>query len=190
MAVTIGMTIGDKPARMLSAAVAILMLSCRLAAAAGAGGGEAGGAGAEPATATTQQVITIDARQRISRVSPLMVGSAVEYLNHQVYGFGLYAQMVYGESMEEPPVGLVPPGPPLPPPPAPAPPSPPGPACKVSALTNDSSILNHYCQTHAAVRTNGLCNIKCPGSGGCPGGPLPLQRLGADDQGAVWHGGR
>jgi hypothetical protein len=80
-----------------------------------------------------------------------------------VFGFGLYAQMVYGESMEEPPVGLVrPPGPPLPPSPTPSPPSPPGPACKVSALTNDSSILNHYCQTHAIVRTNGLCNIKCP----------------------------
>ena len=110
--------------------------------------------------------ISIHAQERISRVSPYMVGSAVEYLNHQVYGFGLYAQMVYGESMEEPPVGLVPhTGPPLPPPPSPSPPSPPGPACRVSALTNDSSILNPYCQTHPVVRTNGLCDIKCPGSG-------------------------
>ena len=119
-----------------------------------------------PAAAQSPAVsITIHAQERISRVSPYMVGSAVEYLNHQVYGFGLYAQMVYGESMEEPPVGLAPPGPPLPPPPSPSPPSPPGPACRVSALTNDSSILNPYCQTHAVVRTNGLCNIKCPGSG-------------------------
>ena len=40
-------------------------------------------------------MIRIDANVDTARVSQYMVGSAVEFLNHQVYGFGLYAQMVY-----------------------------------------------------------------------------------------------
>ena len=152
---------GRAPQLLLAAVVALSC--CRSAAAPAAAAAEQPGAApAFAASATLSSSISIDASSQISRVSPLMVGSAVEFLNHQVYGFGLYAQMVYGESFEEPPVGSSP-GPPAPAPgPGPAPPSPPGPPCAVSALTNDSAVLNPYCQHNKAVRTNGLCNIKCP----------------------------
>ncbi len=46
--------------------------------------------------------IKIDAGKVLNHVSPLMYGSCIEDVNHEIYG-GLYAQMIFGESFEEPP---------------------------------------------------------------------------------------
>ena len=46
--------------------------------------------------------IKIDAAKVLNHVSPLMYGSCIEDVNHEIYG-GLYAQMIFGESFEEPP---------------------------------------------------------------------------------------
>lgn len=48
--------------------------------------------------------IRIDASRVLNRVSPWMVGSCIEDVNHEIYG-GLYAQRIFGESFEEPPAG-------------------------------------------------------------------------------------
>jgi hypothetical protein len=129
------------------------------------------------AVSSSPPAATIDvtvSNATLSRVSSLMTGSAVEFLNHQVYG-GLYAQMVYGESFEEPGIGapVQPPPPPSPQPP-PVPPAPPGPPCAVSDLTTNKTILNGYCQTHSQVRSGGHCSVRCPTGvlklDGCMGG--------------------
>ncbi|HEV2973208.1 MAG TPA: alpha-L-arabinofuranosidase C-terminal domain-containing protein [Pirellulales bacterium] len=52
---------------------------------------------AEPAAA-----IKIDAGKVLNHVTPLMYGSCIEDVNHEIFG-GLYAQMIFGESFEEPP---------------------------------------------------------------------------------------
>ena len=49
--------------------------------------------------------IRVDAGKILNRVSPLMYGSCIEDVNHEIYG-GLYAQMIFGESFEEPPSGV------------------------------------------------------------------------------------
>lgn len=41
----------------------------------------------------------------ISKVSPLTTGACLEDVNHEVYG-GIYSQMIFGESFEEPPPSL------------------------------------------------------------------------------------
>jgi len=46
--------------------------------------------------------LSVDAGKVVNRVSPLMYGSCIEDVNHEIYG-GLYAQMIFGESFEEPP---------------------------------------------------------------------------------------
>ncbi len=46
--------------------------------------------------------IKVDAGKVLNHVSPLMYGSCIEDVNHEIYG-GLYAQMIFGESFEEPP---------------------------------------------------------------------------------------
>ena len=46
--------------------------------------------------------IKIDAGKVLNHISPLMYGSCIEDVNHEIYG-GLYAQMIFGESFEEPP---------------------------------------------------------------------------------------
>lgn len=64
--------------------------------------------GALPATALVvdaterQAEVTIHLGQVIARVSPYMTGACLEDVNHEVYG-GIYAQMVLGESFQEPP---------------------------------------------------------------------------------------
>lgn len=55
--------------------------------------------GAAPAADST---LSIDAGKVVNRISPLMYGSCIEDVNHEIYG-GLYAQMIFGESFEEPP---------------------------------------------------------------------------------------
>jgi len=57
--------------------------------------------GAEPAA---DSHIQVDAARVVNRITPLMYGSCIEDVNHEIYG-GLYAQMIFGESFEEPPKG-------------------------------------------------------------------------------------
>lgn len=48
------------------------------------------------------QHVAVDASVVISHISPYMTGACLEDVNHQVYG-GIYSQMIYGESFQEPP---------------------------------------------------------------------------------------
>ncbi|WP_428305715.1 family 16 glycoside hydrolase [Lacipirellula sp.] len=48
-----------------------------------------------------QAKIHIDAAQGIHRLSPLLAGACIEDVNHEIYG-GLYSQMIFGESFQEP----------------------------------------------------------------------------------------
>src|SRR5690348_11005526 len=52
--------------------------------------------------AESDSAIKIDAGKVLNHVSPLMYGSCIEDVNHEIYG-GLYAQIIFGESLEEPP---------------------------------------------------------------------------------------
>jgi DUF1680 family protein/alpha-L-arabinofuranosidase len=54
-----------------------------------------------PATATT--TIRVDARQPGRPVSKYLTGACIEDVNHEVYG-GIYSQMLFGESFQEPPI--------------------------------------------------------------------------------------
>ena len=49
--------------------------------------------------------LTIDASQVLRRISPLLYGSCIEDVNHEIYG-GLYDQKIFGESFEEPSAGM------------------------------------------------------------------------------------
>jgi hypothetical protein len=46
-------------------------------------------------------LILIDAMNVRHRVSPLLTGACIEDVNHEIYG-GLYSQMIFGESFQEP----------------------------------------------------------------------------------------
>lgn len=58
-----------------------------------------GAQGKAPAPIT----IHVDAGHILNRITPWMTGSCIEDVNHEIYG-GLYAQKLYGESFEEPPL--------------------------------------------------------------------------------------
>lgn len=45
--------------------------------------------------------VRIDAGRELHRVSPLLTGACIEDVNHEIYG-GLYSQMLFGESFQEP----------------------------------------------------------------------------------------
>src|SRR5580704_1415414 len=47
------------------------------------------------------QEIRVDARQVIGRVSRHLTGACIEDVNHEIYG-GIYSQMIFGESFQEP----------------------------------------------------------------------------------------
>ena len=47
--------------------------------------------------------IVVDSAKIENRITPWMYGSCIEDVNHEIYG-GLYAQRVFGESFEEPPI--------------------------------------------------------------------------------------
>src|SRR5579871_5881860 len=48
------------------------------------------------------QEIRVDARQVLGKVSRHLTGACIEDVNHEIYG-GLYSQMIFGESFQEPP---------------------------------------------------------------------------------------
>jgi hypothetical protein len=54
----------------------------------------------EPAPDTT---IRVDAAKPAGRVSRYLTGACIEDVNHEIYG-GLYSQMIFGESFQEPPL--------------------------------------------------------------------------------------
>src|SRR5947209_433750 len=54
------------------------------------------------ATADEPAVIRVDAAKTIAHVRRYMTGACLEDVNHEVYG-GIYSQMVFGESFQEPP---------------------------------------------------------------------------------------
>src|SRR5271168_5289852 len=47
------------------------------------------------------QEIKVDAGRVIGRVSRYLTGACIEDVNHEIYG-GIYSQMVFGESFQEP----------------------------------------------------------------------------------------
>ena len=49
-----------------------------------------------------QTVIHVNTDQVLNHITPWMIGSCIEDVNHEIYG-GLYAQRIFGESFEEPP---------------------------------------------------------------------------------------
>jgi hypothetical protein len=55
-----------------------------------------------PSAGGQQAQITVHARETLHTLSPYMTGACIEDVNHEIYG-GLYSQMVYGESFQEPP---------------------------------------------------------------------------------------
>ncbi len=60
-----------------------------------------------PASSQSNATITVDASVVHNRITRYMTGSCIEDVNHEIYG-GLYAQRIFGESFEEPPVSLTP----------------------------------------------------------------------------------
>src|SRR5579859_415115 len=51
---------------------------------------------------TQEATITVQADQVLHPVSPYLTGACLEDVNHEVYG-GIYSQMIFGESFQEPP---------------------------------------------------------------------------------------
>jgi alpha-L-arabinofuranosidase len=51
---------------------------------------------------TPDATITVQADRTLHRLSPYLVGACIEDVNHEIYG-GIYSQMVFGESFQEPP---------------------------------------------------------------------------------------
>jgi len=59
---------------------------------------------AHTSTASAQDArIDVHARQVSHRLTRTMTGACLEDVNHEVYG-GIYSQMVFGESFQEPPL--------------------------------------------------------------------------------------
>ena len=52
-------------------------------------------------TSAQEAAITVDADQVLHPISPYLTGACLEDVNHEVYG-GLYSQMIFGESFQEP----------------------------------------------------------------------------------------
>src|SRR5690348_2984316 len=60
-----------------------------------------------PALRADDARIHVDARQVIAHVTPWTTGACIEDVNHEVYG-GIYSQMIFGESFQEPPATRAP----------------------------------------------------------------------------------
>jgi alpha-L-arabinofuranosidase len=55
---------------------------------------------------STDAQITVSPAKVVNRITPWMYGSCIEDVNHEIYG-GLYAQRLFGESFEEPPMSPI-----------------------------------------------------------------------------------
>jgi alpha-L-arabinofuranosidase len=60
-------------------------------------------------TAAQEAEIVVHADQVSHRVSRYLTGACIEDVNHEIYG-GLYSQMIFGESFQEPPPAVAPKG--------------------------------------------------------------------------------
>lgn len=58
---------------------------------------------ATPGAPQADARITVSPAKVVNRITPWMYGSCIEDVNHEIYG-GLYAQRIFGESFEEPPL--------------------------------------------------------------------------------------
>src|SRR4051812_16093778 len=56
------------------------------------------------AAAEPDATITVRADRVVHAISPHTTGACIEDVNHEIYG-GIYSQMVFGESFQEPPAG-------------------------------------------------------------------------------------
>src|SRR5947209_4780120 len=54
-----------------------------------------------PASLAQEARIDVHAREVIGHVTPWTTGACIEDVNHEVYG-GIYSQMIFGESFQEP----------------------------------------------------------------------------------------
>src|SRR3954452_20719903 len=54
-------------------------------------------------------IIKVDASKPIHRVSHFLYGACIEDVNHEIYG-GIYSQMIFGESFQEPAPAVPPKG--------------------------------------------------------------------------------
>ena len=61
------------------------------------------------AAETTGNEVRIEVRadQVLHPVSRYLTGACIEDVNHEVYG-GIYSQMIFGESFQEPPIAAIP----------------------------------------------------------------------------------
>ncbi|MGH7138545.1 MAG: family 16 glycoside hydrolase, partial [Pirellulales bacterium] len=57
---------------------------------------------AAPQAIAEDAVIRVDVSRVLGPVSPYLTGACIEDVNHEIYG-GIYSQMVFGESFQEPP---------------------------------------------------------------------------------------
>lgn len=55
-----------------------------------------------PSAFAAEAVISVDAARILGPVSPYLTGACIEDVNHEIYG-GIYSQMIFGESFQEPP---------------------------------------------------------------------------------------
>src|SRR6266478_1468762 len=60
-------------------------------------------------TKAQEATITIHADQVLHTNSPYLTGACIEDVNHEIYG-GLYSQLIFGESFQEPPPAATAPG--------------------------------------------------------------------------------
>jgi hypothetical protein len=51
-----------------------------------------------------EPVVHIDCGQELGRLSRYLTGACIEDVNHEIYG-GIFSQMIFGESFQEPPAG-------------------------------------------------------------------------------------
>ena len=58
--------------------------------------------GAQPPCQGQDNTIEIRADQKLGPISRLLTGACIEDVNHEIYG-GIYSQMIFGESFQEPP---------------------------------------------------------------------------------------
>lgn len=90
--------------RPLSATTFLVLISALLGSLA-SGVYELHDAPANATDAPTQQsqavTIEVDASKKIHRVSRYLTGACIEDVNHEIYG-GIYSQMIFGESFQEP----------------------------------------------------------------------------------------
>ncbi len=61
------------------------------------------------AAQSPEVLVTVHADKTAGRVSPYLTGACLEDVNHEVYG-GIYSQMIFGESFQEPPTIAAPKG--------------------------------------------------------------------------------